>query len=321
MCTCPQDRYGHAVEIFHLRYFVAVAEELHFTRAAERLRMAASPLSRRIRDLERELDTELFVRAHHRVTLTPAGEALLPGARDLLARFDELHSVVNRAVQRRRTVSIGVAPDLAPEVRDRFLDSVGDLEVRLHPDNTAPLVRAVRTRELDIAFVHGRPSGADLTSVRVDDQPMGVVVASGTGFDGRTSVRLGELTHLAYASISHDAAPLVYRRTDELLARHGVVRHIELDSHHHSDLAHVVAAGQAFTFAGLRAGATRKAFSGEPVLVLPVDGAELRLTTDAVWRTDREVPGDVVVNLAAAAARLSTAELSTGVDGAVHSSN
>lgn len=225
---------------------------------------------------------------------------------------------------------------MAPEIRDALLAARPDLDVRLHPDNTAPLVRAVRTRDLDVAFVHGRPSGADLTSVRVDDQPMGVVVASGAGFDGRTSVRLDELAHLAYASISHDAAPLVYRRTDELLARHGVVRHIELDSHHHSDLAHVVAAGQAFTFAGLRAGATRKAFAGEPVLVLPVDGAELRLTTDAVWRTDREVPGDVVADLAGVAARLSAAELSaaelspselspselsTAVDGAVHGSN
>lgn len=94
-----------------------------------------------------------------------------------------------------------------------------------------------------------------------------------------------------------------------------------LPRHHHSYLAHVVAAGQAFTFAGLHTGATRRASAGDSVLVLPVDGAELRLTTDAVWRTDREVPGDVVVDLAAVVARLSTARLSTGVDGAVHRSN
>lgn len=98
------------VELFHLRYFVAVADELHFTRAAERLRMAASPLSRRIRDLERELGVELFVRTHHRVTLTPAGEALLPSARDLVERFGEIPSVVSRAANRRRTVSVGGGP-------------------------------------------------------------------------------------------------------------------------------------------------------------------------------------------------------------------
>ncbi|MFD0508420.1 LysR family transcriptional regulator [Streptomyces chiangmaiensis] len=72
------------LEMFHLRYFVAVAEELNFSAAARRLHMAASPLSQRIRDLEKELGHRLFERDSHSVTLTPAGEALLPLARDVL---------------------------------------------------------------------------------------------------------------------------------------------------------------------------------------------------------------------------------------------
>ncbi|MCW2720229.1 LysR family transcriptional regulator [Pseudonocardia sp.] len=312
--------------MFHLRYFLAVADELHFTRAAERLRMAASPLSRRIRDLERELGADLFVRTHHRVALTAAGEALLPHARDVVGRFDALAAVVRTTGPQRRSVVVGVAPDVAPEVRDTFLARLHGLarlpglDVRLHPDNTAPLVRAVRAREIDIAFVHGRVTGADLTTVRVDEQPAGVAVGSGTGFDGRTSVRLGELAWLPYASISQDAAPSVYKPTDDLLVRHGVVRRIELDSHHPADLAHIVAAGQAFTIVGLETGATHKAFVGEPVLVLPVDGTDLRLTTDAVWRTDRDVPGDVVADLAVAVIHRPP-ELSTAVGGDVHKSN
>jgi DNA-binding transcriptional LysR family regulator len=73
--------------MLHLRYFVAVAEELNFTRAAERLHMATSPLSQRIRDLERELGAPLFLRNSRKVELTAAGERFLPAARDTIERF------------------------------------------------------------------------------------------------------------------------------------------------------------------------------------------------------------------------------------------
>src|SRR5476649_336466 len=86
------------VHVRDLRYFVAVAEDLHFTRAAERLFVSQPALSKQIRMLERQLGSDLFVRNRRAVELTPAGAALLPAARHLLAEWDDAWAGVGQVI-------------------------------------------------------------------------------------------------------------------------------------------------------------------------------------------------------------------------------
>ena len=106
------------VELRELRYFVAVAEELHFGRAAERLHMSQSPLSRAIRELERGLGLVLFVRTTRTVELTPAGIALLERGRRALAEVDAAITDAREAAQAgRATLSLGLRPSAACRLR------------------------------------------------------------------------------------------------------------------------------------------------------------------------------------------------------------
>ena len=85
------------IDLRRIRYFVVLAEELHFARAAERLAISQPPLSQQIRVLEQEFELQLFVRTNRRVELTQAGTDLLPEARRLLAQAERLSSVARRA--------------------------------------------------------------------------------------------------------------------------------------------------------------------------------------------------------------------------------
>jgi DNA-binding transcriptional LysR family regulator len=166
------------VELRQLRYFVAVAEELHFGRAAARLHMSQSPLSRAIRELERELGLVLFVRTTRRVELTAAGSALLEHARRALAEVDAAVDDARRAGPDRGIAAIGFTPfSRAPATRiaEELRKQRPDVKVRFEEDVTPDLLRRVATHELIAAAVMETPAAARHNGVRIDalrDEPL-----------------------------------------------------------------------------------------------------------------------------------------------------
>ncbi|WP_320773276.1 LysR family transcriptional regulator [Streptomyces sp. CRN 30] len=167
-----------------LQYFVAVAETRHFTRAAEVVHVAQPSLSQQIRALERELGADLFRRARGNITLTDAGEALLPLARRILADADTARQEVAELVQLRRgRVRLGATPSvctgLLPDVLRAFHDRYPGIRLLVEESGSHDLVRELARGSLDLALVVlplPTPSPA-LTTVEVLREDL-VVVSS-----------------------------------------------------------------------------------------------------------------------------------------------
>ncbi|MDQ0994318.1 LysR family transcriptional regulator [Streptomyces sp. V3I7] len=141
-----------------LQYFVAVAETRHFTRAAERVHVAQPSLSQQIRALERELGADLFLRARGNITLTDAGEALLPLARRILADADTArHEVQELAQLRSGRVRLGATPSLCtgllPDVLRAFHDRYPGIRLMVEEGGSHDLVRELARGALDLALV------------------------------------------------------------------------------------------------------------------------------------------------------------------------
>ena len=186
------------VELRELRYFVAVAEELHFGRAAQRLHMSQSPLSRAIRELERELGVALFVRTTRHVELTPAGFALLEGTRRALAEIDSAVEEARRATRPDRGVlKFGYGPlsrATATRVVEALASARPDLPIRLDEDTTPELLARVAAHDLDAAAVVETPAAARRYGVRVDtlrDEPMLAAVPSSHRYAGADAIPIG----------------------------------------------------------------------------------------------------------------------------------
>src|SRR4029453_19060432 len=160
-------RHGLAMELRHLRYFVAVVEEGSLTAAAKaRLHTSQPSLSRQIRDLEYEVGTELLSRSVHGVELTAAGKVFLDHARLALTQVDAAVEAARRATQPARTTfaigfQTGHERNWLPQVMHVLRDELRDLEVTVSSSDSPELAEALARGRLDLAFLRVVP-GYDL---------------------------------------------------------------------------------------------------------------------------------------------------------------
>ncbi len=193
--------YRGCMQFQQLQYFVAVAETRHFTRAADLVHVAQPSLSQQIKALERELGADLFLRARGNITLTDAGEALLPLARRILADADTArHEVQELAQLRSGRIRLGATPSLCtgllPDVLRAFHDRYPGIRLLIEEGGSHDLVRELARGALDLALVVlplPTPSPA-LTTVELLREDLVVVSSPEAPAPGRgRTVRISDL--------------------------------------------------------------------------------------------------------------------------------
>ncbi|PWG07304.1 LysR family transcriptional regulator [Streptomyces sp. V2] len=198
-----------------LRYFAAVAEELHFTRAAERLFVSQPALSKQIRMLERQLGAPLFERDRQGVRLTPVGAALLPHAHQVLAAWDAAKEAVEtvRAGQR-TTLLVGMSTSpgrggLLPAIRSRFTDAHPDATVKLRQVGWEDATAGLADSSTDLAFIWlPLPDPDRYTWLVVAEEPRLVALSEKHPLATKETLDFADLLNEPFLALPEAAGPL-----------------------------------------------------------------------------------------------------------------
>ena len=189
------------MELRHLRYFVAVADELSFSRAAQRLQIAQPPLSQQIQALEKELEVKLFDRQSRPLRLTTAGQAFLEEARTTLLQLE-------RAVYKTRSIDKGqsgtltigftgsIANSIFTEILLAFRQENPDIKLIMHEEKTALILQKLRERQMDIIFLYSYREAWEDTSFQMtilDREPLVLVLPKNHPLAERSALSLNDL--------------------------------------------------------------------------------------------------------------------------------
>lgn len=208
------------MELRHLRSFVAVAEELHFSRAARRLHIEQPALSQQIRQLEHELGATLFERTTRRVELTGPGRVLLERARTVLAAAERSVADTRRAATGQLGwLTIGFVDSAAygvlPPILRALRATVPDLSLQLRELSTEAQLAALRD-DIDVGIVRDVPAFDGLTITPLVTEPLVTAVPSTHPLARRDAVRLRDLADEEFISFPRDRVPRIHDRLVDL---------------------------------------------------------------------------------------------------------
>jgi DNA-binding transcriptional LysR family regulator len=236
------------IDLRRLEYFVAVAEELHFSRAAARLGIAQPPLSQQIQKLEAEVGAQLFDRSHRAVALTTAGRALLPEARTLLAMSERVAGIA-RAVQDGRAgrLRLGLTGStafrLVPTLLRHYRSEYPDVVIQLSELPTADQVEQLADGRLDAGLTRAPILGGDLASVIVWSEALLVVLPADHALAGSAAIAVSELAAEPFVLFPRERGPGLYELVSGLCAEAGFAPKVVQEAVQMQTLVGLVAAG------------------------------------------------------------------------------
>ncbi len=211
------------MELRHLRYFVAIAEEGSFTQAAEkRLHTAQPSLSRQIRQLETTLDVQLIIRGPRGMELTPAGTVFLEHARQILSQVEAAAEAARRAAQPAKipfTIGFLTGHEMGwlPKVLDILQEELQGTELTIHSASSPELARALIGGKMDVAFLRPDHEAGGLEFKPVTEEPLFVLLAADHRLARRQSVRVEAIRDEPFISFSPQYSPALRRVIDNYL--------------------------------------------------------------------------------------------------------
>ena len=279
------------IELRHLRYFIAVAEELHFGRAAKRIGIAQPPLSLQIQRLEAALGVDLFERTNRRVRLTPAGQAFLEEGRQVLADFKAATDAARRAA-RGETGSLTVAFAASvmflslPKIIRRFRTELPGVRLELRELPTGSQLVALRTGELDIGFLREPPRDDELTTETVMKERLLLALSKRHELATRKRLRLADVANEDFVLFPRDLAPGLHAHVLAVCAEAGVHPRIVQTSRELYTTVSLVEAGLGVTI--IPASVRQMGWRG--VRYYPITSPSATTRIAAAWRTDNPSP-------------------------------
>jgi DNA-binding transcriptional LysR family regulator len=225
------------VELRHLRYFVAVAEELNFSRAAERLHMAQPPLSVAIRQLEQEVGTELLQRTSRAVTLTDAGREFLEGARRTLLELDRSVTAARRAADGevgslRVAFSWSARFETLPAIGQAFRAAQPEVSLLTEEMWNARMPAALRAGEVDVAVGLCPEVDGELSYEVIRSEPACALVAASHARAHEGTVTLASLADDGFLLFPRELAPRLYDFMVGMCRRAGFEPRVRSESFH-----------------------------------------------------------------------------------------
>lgn len=278
------------MELRHLRYFVALAEALHFRRAAEELSIAQPALSQQIQQLERELGVRLLERTQRRVSLTDAGVVFLEHARLTLneaaeavrlARLAGRGEIGHLGVGAVTSALYGVFPEVVREFRERHRE----VHLTLHELPGNEQTRALRDGRLQVSFLRPPIDEADIEVRTITREPWVVALPTAHRFARRPRVALKALAGESFVSFPRDLAPVLYDQLISMCQRAGFSPRIVQEAQMQT-IVSLVAAGIGVGLVP----ATLQNLSRRGLVYKPLTGAVSKLQLAVAWRRDNHSP-------------------------------
>jgi DNA-binding transcriptional LysR family regulator len=273
-----------AVELRQLAAFVAVADELHFGRAAERLGVVQPAVSQLVRRLEQELGIILFERSSHHVTLTGEGAELLSDARSVLAASDALATRAAALIRGEQgELRIGTTEGISQNLNlllARFAETHPKAAIRLEALHTPAKLKALRAGELDIAFLRAPVELTGLRSMQLWSEPLVVVLPDRDPLSSQDEIRLSALSSLPLILSPRHANPGIHDELLKLCHDAGLQPQFGPELHNVQEALATIASGTAWTLL-----TTTNAPQGVPgVAVRPLAGHRAHTNVTLAWR-------------------------------------